>query len=44
MENTPGAICENLHNKAIAAGGFRIKMVKNVDAIFLFLDMDISPC
>ena len=44
MENTPGAICENLHKKAIVAGGFRIKMVKNVDAIFLFLDMDISSC
>ena len=44
MENTPGAICENLHKKAIAAGGFRIKMVKNVEGVFLFLDMDISPC
>ena len=44
MENTPGAISEKLYKKAVAAGGFRIKMVKNVDAIFLFLDMDISSC
>ena len=32
------------NKKAIAAGGFRIKMVKNVECYFLFLDMPISPC
>ena len=44
MENTPGAISEKLYKKAVAAGGFRIKMVKNVECILLFLDRNISTC
>ena len=36
MENTPGAICENLHKKAIAAGAYNIWTPERVKLAFNF--------